>query len=146
MNMSIDKLIDEYYHIPYVTHEKGETENYIYIKRGTSMWDAVVSLAYKLYNTYPYINGQNKIMLMAGTPKKELVLNDDSLLNYGTEVNTRRFVSDFHMEDIDGIYGSSSYTLNSVCMPFLSPVIFIDFIRLFTIPLNETVSYKSSLL
>lgn len=109
MNISIDKLIDEYYHLPYVIHEKGETENYIYVKRGTSMWDAVVSLAYKLYNTYPYINGQNKIMLMAGTPEKELVFNDDNLLNYGAEVNTRRLVSDFHMEDVDGTYGKFGF-------------------------------------
>lgn len=109
MNISIDKLIDEYYQLPYVTHEKGETENYIYVKRGTSMWDAVVSLSYKLYNTYPYINGQNKIMLMTGTPERELVFNDDSLLNYGAEVNTRRLVSDFHMEDTDGIYGKFGF-------------------------------------
>lgn len=107
--VSIDKLIDEYYHLTNVTHEKGETENYIYVKKGTSMWDAAVSLAYKLYGTYPYIKGHNKVMLTIGVPEKELVFNDDTLLNYGAEINTRRLVSDFHMEDIDGTYGKFDF-------------------------------------
>ena len=108
-NISIDKLVDKYYKLPHVTHEKGETENYIYVKRGTSMWDAAVSLAYKLYGTYPYVKGCNKIMLTIGTPKKELVFDNNTLQNYGTEINTRRFVSDFHMEDIDGTYGKFDF-------------------------------------
>lgn len=108
-NISIDKLIDEYYRFPDVTHEKGETENYIYVKRGTSMWDAAVSLAYKLYGTYPYVKGRNKIMLTVGNPSKELTFDDSTLLNYGAEINTRRLVSDFHMEDVDGTYGKFEF-------------------------------------
>ncbi|MCM1132153.1 MAG: hypothetical protein NC340_01645 [Ruminococcus flavefaciens] len=107
-NISVDKLMNNYYTLPKVTHEKGTDENYIFVKNGTSMWDALVSLSYKLYGTYPHIQGQNKVMLTV-TPGKNFVFDTENLLNYGSEMNTVRLVSDFHMADLDDTYSKYSY-------------------------------------
>ncbi len=108
--ISIDKLINDYYTLPNVTHERSTSENYIYVKTGSSMWDALVSLSYKVYGTYPYIKGLNKVMMTSGTPEKNLVFYDSTLLDYGVELNTVRLVSDFHMADVDDTYDKYSYS------------------------------------
>ncbi len=108
-NISIDKLMNDYYTLPNVTHEESTSENYIFVKNGSSMWDALVSLSYKLYGIYPHIKGQNKVMLTAGTPEKNLVFDETTLLNYGSEMKTVRIASDFHMADIDDTYDKYSY-------------------------------------
>lgn len=108
-NISINKLIKDYYTLPNVTNETSTSENYIFVKNGSSMWDALVSLSYKIHGTYPHIKGQNKVMLSHGTPEKSLVFDDDTLLNYGSEMNTIRLVSDFHMLDIDDTYNNFNY-------------------------------------
>lgn len=109
MNVSIDKLMNNYYTLPKVTHEQSTSENYIFVRNGSSMWDALVSLSYKVHGTYPYIKETNKVMMTAGTPQKNLVFDDDTLLNYGSEMKTFRIVSDFHMSDIDDTYDKYSY-------------------------------------
>lgn len=109
MNISIDKLINNYYTLPKVTNEPSTSENYIFVRNGSSMWDALVSLSYKVHGTYPYIKGTNKVMMTAETPQKNLVFDDDTLLNYGSEMKTFRIASDFHMSDIDDTYDKYSY-------------------------------------
>lgn len=109
MNVSVNSLIHNYYTLPQVESEESTSENYIFVKDGSSMWDALVSLAYKVHGTYPYIKGTNKVMLTALSPEKSLTFSDDKLLNSGSEVNTTHFVSDFHMADIDDTYDNYSY-------------------------------------
>lgn len=106
---SIDKLINDYYTIPNVTHEASTEESYIFVKNGSSMWDALVSLSYKIHGTYPYIKDENKVMMTVGEPEKNLVFDENTLLNYGSEMKTTRLVSDFHMSDLDDTYDKFSY-------------------------------------
>ena len=48
-NISLNSLLDNYYPLNYITHEdNSNTENYIYVQNRSSMWDGVVTLAYKL--------------------------------------------------------------------------------------------------
>lgn len=108
--VSINKLMNDYYKIPNVTHEESTEENYIFVKNGSSMWDALVSLSYKIHGTYPYIKDENKVMMTAGTPEKNLIFDENTLLNYGAEMKTTRLVSDFHMSDIDDTYNKFSYS------------------------------------
>ncbi len=109
-NISVNKLMNNYYKLPNVTHEDSNTENYIFVKNGSSMWDALVSMAYKVHGTYPYIRGMNKVMLTAVTPEKKLVFDESTLLDYGSEIRTTKIASDYHMADIDNTYDKYSYT------------------------------------
>lgn len=109
-DISINELMDNYYSFYKVTHEKSSDKSYIYVKSGSSMWDAVVNLSYKLYGTYPHIKGMNEITMTPGTPNKNLVFDGDSLLNCGSEINTTHIISDFHMADVDDTYGKFNYT------------------------------------
>lgn len=113
MNISIDNLID-CYNLPFVEHEQSTDTSYIYVKPNSSMWDAVVNLSYKLYGTYPYIKGQNMVKMTIDAPEKTLQFDDSKIFFKGSEINTRRLVSDFHMADIDDTYESFNYENNQV--------------------------------
>lgn len=104
-NISIDNLID-CYNLPFVKHEPSTDTSYIYVKPNSSMWDAVVNLSYKLYGTYPYIKGQNMVKMTIDAPEKTFEFDDSKIFFKGSEINTRRLVSDFHMTDIDDTYGN----------------------------------------
>ncbi len=107
---TINSLMDSFYKIPYVTHEENSTEGYIYVKKGSSMWDALVSLSYKLTGTYPYIRSTNCVMI---TPVAEPVLfnySGDGIISTGQSITEKRLISDFHMSDINEEYGT--YELN----------------------------------
>lgn len=108
-NISIDKLMNDYYTIPNVTHEGSTSENYIFVRNGSSMWDALVSLAYKVHGTYPHIKGTNKVVMIPETSERSLVFNDNKIVGCGSEIKTTRLVSDFHMADIDDTYDQFSY-------------------------------------
>lgn len=107
-DISIDNLID-CYNLPFVEHESDTNKSYIYVKPNSSMWDAVVNLSYKLHGTYPYIKGQNKVKMTIDAPEKTLVFDNSSIFFKGSEISTKRLVSDFHMADIDDTYGNFYY-------------------------------------
>lgn len=108
-NISINNLIDDYYTLYNVTHEKSNDKSYIYVKSGSSMWDAIVNLSYKLYGTYPHIQGPNKVMMTKGSPARHVTFDDNTLISCGAEINTRRIASHFHMADVDDTYGNFEY-------------------------------------
>ena len=115
MNVSVNSLMDSYIHIPYVTHEdSSDSSNYIYIKYGSSMWDGISALAYKLYKRYPYISGTNCVMLSAPDSPASFAYTSSELLSSEKLMMTTRLISDFHMEDIDGNYGTFDYTNSAV--------------------------------
>lgn len=144
MNVSIDKLINDYYTLPNVTHETSSSESYIYVKNGSSMWDALVSLSYKVHGTYPYIRGMNKVMMTAGTPEKNLVFSDDKLLNYGSEIKTTRLVSDFHMADIDDTYDQFSYNNPTVAEKKIVRHRFFDLDRRFLYSPEQALHFRDA--
>ena len=109
MNMTLNKLFDNYFSLPNITHESNSTNSYIFVNKGTPMWDCAVNLAYKLTGKYPYIRTANKFMINMPTDAKNLTYTDDNVINYGTELNTKRMISHYHMADISGNYGTYEY-------------------------------------
>lgn len=105
-NMSLDKLMSSYYDFPYpIQWDKDSSScNYIYVNEHRSMWDSVVNLGYKLYQTYPYIKGPNRITLRPHDNPATVIFNQNQMINYGQSVNTNGIISHFHMQDIDGNY------------------------------------------
>ncbi len=109
-NMTFDRLFDEYFTLPNIEHESNALSSYIYVNKGTSMWDGAANLAYKLAGTYPYIKGSNTVMMTVAEGDRNVVCNTAYAHSYGTEIYTRRMVSNYNMADMGGDYGTFSAT------------------------------------
>lgn len=107
-DISFNKLFDDYFDLPYIEHENNRQSSYIYVNKGTSMWDGAANLAYKLTGNYPYIKGCNKVMLDPAASMTTSNISDSRLIRHGVEFNTRRMVSNYNMADIGGEYGTYS--------------------------------------
>lgn len=106
-NISLNSLMDSFYTLPYVTHENNtDSSNYIYVKNNSSMWDAVANLSYKLLGTYPYIRETNKVMITPFTAPTTFTFNTSEEIVLGQGVSYRRLISNYHMADINGEYGT----------------------------------------
>ena len=111
MNISFNMLMEDYYTLPYVTHENdSDTSSYIYVRPNTSMWDAAANLTYKRRGTYPYIRGTNTVMMSPVSSPSSFDLSSEKLISAGTEMINSRLASDYHMADIDGNYGTFDLT------------------------------------
>lgn len=110
MNISIDSLMSNYANIPYVIHEQSSNTSYIFVKSGSSMWDGIVNLSYKLYGKYPYIRNENRVMIHRAPNVQTFMYENGQLLSKGSELDTRTVASYWSMSDIIGAYGSFTYT------------------------------------
>lgn len=107
MNISFNMLMDNFYTLPYVTHENNsDNSSYIYVKPNTSMWDAAANLSYKLLGTYPYIRGDNTVMITPYATPESFDLSDTPLISKGLEISGIHLISNYHMADINGNYGT----------------------------------------
>lgn len=107
MNISFNMLMEDFYNLPYVTHENdSDTSSYIYVRPNTSMWDAAANLTYKRRGTYPYIRGTNTVMMSPVASPASFDLSGEKFISLGTEHINSRLASDYHMADINGDYGT----------------------------------------
>ena len=84
MNISFNMLMDNFYTLPYVTHEyNADDSSYIYVRPNTSMWDAAANLSYKLLGTYPYIRGTNTVRISSEASPASFDLRGAKLLSLG---------------------------------------------------------------
>lgn len=105
--ISLNKLMDSYYSLPYVTHESNTDEsNYIFVKNNSTMWDGIVNLSYKLCGTFPYIRETNCVRITAVNAPTNYSYESSKLINSGLAYNYKRMISNFHMADINGEYGT----------------------------------------
>lgn len=111
-DMSINRLFNEHISFGNITHEDNDESSYIFVKRGTPVWDGIANLTYKLKGSYPYIRGCNTVMMSMPNRPKELTLQDSEILKIGKEIVTNKMASNFHMENLSGEYGEYDCTVN----------------------------------
>lgn len=109
-NMSLNDLMGDYMQLPYVTHEDCGTASYIFVKNGSTQWDGIVNIAFKVYGRHPYIRGANCVMVNAPTSPQSFAYSEADMLSRGSERDTRSLVYFWSMEDMQGQHGS--YTLS----------------------------------
>ncbi|MCQ2490281.1 MAG: hypothetical protein MJ079_01655 [Ruminococcus sp.] len=108
-NMSLNDLMDSYMQLPYVTHEDCDTESYIYVANGSTQWDGIVNIAFKVYGKHPYIRGTNCVMVNRDSSADSFDYSAEDILSQGSERDTRSLVYFWSMEDMQQQHGS--YTL-----------------------------------
>lgn len=107
-NMTFNRLFDEYFTLPNIQHESNTESSYIYVNKGASMWDGAANLTYKLTGNYPYIKGNNTVMMTIPEKSREITVKSENIYSYGTDICTRRMVSNYNMADMGGEYGTFS--------------------------------------
>lgn len=102
--MTINKLFGSFCQLPNISHESNYASSYIYVRKGSSMWEGISNLSYKLYGRYPYIRGDNTVTMSLPETPKSLNLESAQIFEYGSYVDTRKLASDFRMQDMGGSY------------------------------------------
>ncbi len=89
---------------PFVTWEnRTETIRYIFVKEGSSRWDAIVAYGRKLNNSYPYIVFPNKVRVTWDDPAA-ITINEAEIIKKGSGSNYSSMVSGYYMKDIEDEY------------------------------------------
>ena len=104
--MSLDKLMQDFVTFPKeITWESDtDTSNYLFVKEGTSMWDGVANLTYKLCGRYPFVYHANEIRMHLPETYRNFYVGADTLLGMGMTADQSRIYSRFSMADADGTY------------------------------------------
>ena len=100
-NLTMEALMTNYYTFPYISYDSPETTGYIFVKSGNTMWDGIVSFCYKITGHYPYITHNYIHLSLPETPVTAEVTSGQ-VLEYGSVLDTARFISHYHMESISG--------------------------------------------
>ncbi|WP_455125862.1 hypothetical protein [Ruminococcus sp.] len=105
--MSLDKLMQDFVTFPKeITWESDtDTSNYLFVKEGTSMWDGVANLTYKLCGRYPFVYHANEIRMHLPETYRNFYVGANTLLGMGMTADQSRIYSRFSMADADGTYG-----------------------------------------
>ncbi len=103
-DMTIGKIMTGFYTFPHVLYEDYEGTGYIYVRDGASIWDSIVNFGYKMTGKYPYVRGNTVRITPPDTDGRHVLLKDTDVVEYGTELDTTKLVSHFHMADVTGNY------------------------------------------
>ena len=95
--MSLDKLMQDFVTFPKeITWESDtDTSNYLFVKEGTSMWDGVANLTYKLCGRYPFVYHANEIRMHLPETYRNFYVGADTLLGMGMTADQSRIYSRF---------------------------------------------------
>lgn len=104
-NISLNSLMDSFIAIPNITHENNsDTQNYIFVKNNSNMWDAVENLCFKLNGGTPYIEGTNNVRITLKEPAVTQTFNNSNVISYGMLNDYTKILSDIHMQDVNNTY------------------------------------------
>lgn len=110
-NVTLQSLMESYA-VPNVTYEGGITAtNYVWVKEGSTQWDAIVNYAYKYNENHPFVAGANLVRVTNPTSPAQFTLTNGQLLRVGTLRDDTRMVSELQMPDLQG--NPSAYTLTN---------------------------------
>lgn len=113
IGISINKLMNDFYSFPYITHEDNSDEsNYIYVSKNSTMWDGIANLAYRINGRYPFIRDANCVRITPVSEPLRFSYSDSQLVSTGSSLMQKRLLSHLHMSDIKGDYGQYEFTDN----------------------------------
>lgn len=98
-NLTIQKLIEDYYYFPYISYDNLSETGYIFVKSGNTMWDGIVSFTYKITGHYPYVK-QNHICLSKPQNSFFTEFHKNQILEYGSTQDYSKLISHYHMSDL----------------------------------------------
>ncbi len=96
-DVDLADLVSSCLNHPEITVEQNTPqEGYIYVKKSSSLWDAIVAYNIKRQNRLPYIYGANTIMSTKANSVSRSYTGE-YIINSGFGVNTLNMYSDVHM-------------------------------------------------
>lgn len=101
---NLQKIISSYSDIPYISCEATGSENYIYIKDGSTIWDAICNLCFRKNGIYPYIERTNTVRISRREAFYHYRLKPENIISSGVKHDFTRVISHVHMQDINGSY------------------------------------------
>lgn len=101
-NVTLRSLMESY-EVPNVSYEDGiDATNYVWIKEGSTQWEAIVNYAYKYNQNHPYIAGVNTVRVTVPESPACHVIAETELTARGQVRDYRTLLSEIHMPDIYG--------------------------------------------
>ncbi|MDE6835227.1 MAG: hypothetical protein K2J39_13420 [Ruminococcus sp.] len=143
-NISISSLMNNYYNLPYITHEDSTETSYIYVKSNSNMWDGIVNLSYKIHGTYPYICDTNCIRMTPVENPSIFEYDDDNIISRGISTITRKLTSNFHMSDLNGNFGEFELSDNDIVSHNIVRHRFFELDRQFLYNPQQALEYRSA--
>lgn len=145
-NISLNSLLDNYYPLNYITHEdNSNTENYIFVQNRSTMWDGVVTLAYKLCNSYPFIESANCVRITPKSQPSHFSFTDCDIMAYGIYHDFSNLISNFDMPDIEGNYGTYTLEDSAVTANKIIRHKYIDFDREFLYDPQQALIFRNKI-
>lgn len=100
-NLTLERLIYDFYTLPFVTAEPNPATGYVYVRQKTALWDCVATFVFRNTGRYPFV--QNNLVRFTMPPEPDTYSPPDSrVVQTGEVVDTTRLISHYHMEDIEG--------------------------------------------
>lgn len=101
-NVTLASLMASY-EVPHVTYESGiDATNYVWIREGSTQWDAIVNYAYKYNQNHPYISGTNTVRVTVPEHPVCHTISAAALTGRGEVRDYRSLLSEMHMPDLAG--------------------------------------------
>lgn len=143
-SVSINSLMDGIYTLPHITHEdNSNTSSYIYVKNGSSIWDGIVNLSYKLTENYPFISGTNHVRITPEPLPENFTFGSSDIICMGTEYSYNRTLSHLHMAELDGSYGSFEYEDTFAASKEIVRHLYFEFDRQFVNEPQQALIYRA---
>lgn len=99
------------YALPNVTYENiAEEINYVYVKENAAMWETVAAYNYKFNHGYPYVTLCNHLRLSPKPDQTPLQLPAHAVIETACGGDSSTLISRIDMANIDGVYGTHTYT------------------------------------
>lgn len=101
-NINLFSLVKNHVASSHIAVESGAPEtNYIYVKEGSTVWDAVIAYSLKINGYYPYV--RNNVVYVTLNPIKNVPLGD-IILDKGESLSTTSMLSKIYMKDTEDSY------------------------------------------
>ena len=98
-DLTLGDLVQGFYTFPHVSYQADSRTGYIYVTNKTSLWDCIVHFVFKLTGGHAYTDGN---MVRMTLPQDSGTVIIPTAVSYGTDYDTTKMVSCFHMEGLDG--------------------------------------------
>lgn len=104
--VSLTEIMKSYSPSSEITYESGTAAvNYVNINEKSTLWEAIGVYAVKAYGRRAYIKGDSQVAVSLSSSSVDI--SRCTMIEYGSQLDTRLMLSKIYMKNVDGDYGYS---------------------------------------